>query len=49
MGKNVNIKKAFEQTEFTPEQVEEVKRCMYGYDNPETGKFESGPIYFAKN
>lgn len=49
MGKNVNIKKAYTQTEFTPEQVEEVKRCMYGYDNPETGKFESGPIYFAKN
>ena len=49
MGKNVNIKKAFEQTEFTPEQVEEIRRCMYGHDNPETGKFESGPIYFAKN
>lgn len=49
MGKNINIKKAFEQTDFTPEQVEEIRRCMYGYDNPETGKFESGPIYFAKN
>ena len=49
MAKNIHIKKAFEQTDFTPEQIEETNRCMYGYHNPETGRFESGPIYFAKN
>lgn len=49
MAKNIHIKKAFEQTDFTPEQIEETNRCMYGYNNPETGRFESGPIYFAKN
>lgn len=49
MAKNVNIKKSYEISALTPDQVQEIRRCMYGYDNPQTGKFECGPVYFAKN
>lgn len=49
MAKNVNIKKSYEISNLTADQVTEIRRCMYGFDNPETGMFECGPVYFAKN
>lgn len=49
MGKNVNIKRAHVTHNFKADEVVEIRRCMYGYDNPETGKYECGPVYFAKN
>ncbi len=48
MAKNLNIKKAHTTQDLTMEQIQEIDRCMYGYDNPETGKHECGPVYFAK-
>ena len=49
MAKNPRIKRANVVVELTPEQQLEVDRCMYGYIDPETGKYDSGPVYFAKN
>lgn len=46
---NTRIKKAHTVTEYTPEQLVEIQRCMYGYTNPETGKHDVGSVYFAKN
>ena len=48
MSKNVNIKKSYVTSQLTAHEVAEIRRCMYGYDNPETGKHECGPVYFAK-
>lgn len=49
MSKNNRIKRHSVTENLTPEQVEEFKRCMYGYHDPELGRFLSGPVYFARN
>lgn len=49
MSKSKLVKKAHEVQAITHNQVLEYHRCMFGYHNPETNKFECGPVYFAKN
>lgn len=49
MKANSRIKKANVITVYTPEQLEELDRCMYGYTDPDTGKHTIASVYFAKN
>lgn len=49
MAKNPRIKKAGEVCDLTAEQLTEIHRCMYGYDDPKLGRRLSGPVYFARN
>jgi len=47
MPRNPKIKKANTPQDITLDQITELKRCMYGYTNPDTGIEMSGPVYFA--
>lgn len=49
MAKNPRIKKAGDVCDLTAEQLTEIHRCMYGYDDPILGRRLSGPVYFARN
>lgn len=49
MAKSSLVKKAYEKQSYTPEQVQEMHRCMFGWTDPSTKVFECGPVYFAKN
>jgi hypothetical protein len=48
MAKSKLIKRAHEIQVLTPTQVTEYHRCMFGYTDPATGKFDCGPVYFTK-
>lgn len=49
MARNPRIKRANAESQLTIDQGIEIQRCMYGFNNPDTGKYETGPVYFAKN
>lgn len=49
MKVNTRIKKAYQPTNYTPEQLEEIRRCMYGYTDPVTGIVMCGSVYFANH
>lgn len=49
MKRNKNIKRAYETTEVTLEQQQEIYKCMYGCTDPVTGVYMSGPVYFTRN
>jgi hypothetical protein len=48
MAKSKFIKKAFATQTLTTEEILEIKKCMYGYTDPITNVFESGPVYFCR-
>lgn len=48
MARSSRVKRAYQQENLTVEQVEEFRRCMYGYFDPSENRFLTGPVYFAR-
>lgn len=48
VAKNIRVKKANVTNQFDINQIEEIKRCMFGYFDPTLNRFLSGPVYFAR-